>query len=171
MAAIEQIILAWQKSGSASAFDSSGIENDKVGDIVKQVALWLDSGADSEMIREELQVQGRKLLSEVNGLLRPLEQIVLTAPLLGLLGTVLGIIDVFQNIALSDIGEQSSNLAEGIWEALLTTAVGMAVAIPFSLMHSFLENQVSSIAIRLEGLFTKLFTGELRSGVDGDNAV
>lgn len=170
IANIEQKIISWQSSRSVSVFDSAGKRNDKVEAIIKQVAGWLDSGADSKLIREELQCQGRKLLSEVNGLLRPLEQIVLLAPLLGLLGTVLGIIDVFQNIALSDVGGQTSSLAGGIWEALLTTAVGMAVAIPFSLMHSFLENQVNTISTRIEGLFTRLFTGELHEG-PGNNTV
>jgi biopolymer transport protein ExbB len=163
-------ILPWQGGNPVSVFDCEGKRNNKIETIIKQVAIWLDSGADSKLIREELQCQARKLLSGVNNLLRPLEQIVLLSPLLGLLGTVLGIIDVFQNIALSDVSGQTSSLAGGIWEALLTTAVGMAVAIPFSLMHSFLENQTNAISTRIEGLFTRLFTGELHKGVGKNTA-
>tara|TARA_A200000159_G_scaffold163577_2_gene190291 strand:- start:23242 stop:23862 length:621 start_codon:yes stop_codon:yes gene_type:complete len=170
MVNIEQKIIAWQRDKEVAVFDVADNPSDKVEAIIKQVADWLDSGADIELIREELQYQARRLLSQVNGLLRPLEQIVLLAPLLGLLGTVLGIIDVFQNIALSDVGGQTSSLAGGIWEALLTTAVGMAVAIPFSLMHSFLENQVNAIATRIEGLFTRLFTGDLHTSTDKNAA-
>jgi biopolymer transport protein ExbB len=167
---IEEKILSWQGGNPVSVFDCEGKRNNKIETIIKQVAIWLDSGADSKLIREELQCQARKLLSGVNNLLRPLEQIVLLSPLLGLLGTVLGIIDVFQNIALSDVSGQTSSLAGGIWEALLTTAVGMAVAIPFSLMHSFLENQTNAISTRIEGLFTRLFTGELHKGVGKNTA-
>ena len=71
--------------------------------------------------------------------LRPLENIAQLAPLLGLFGTVLGMIEAFQ--ALQDAGSQvdPSILAGGIWVALLTTAAGLAVAIPTSVFHSWLE--------------------------------
>ena len=81
-----------------------------------------------------------------------------TAPLLGLLGTVVGMIDAFQ--ALQEAGSRAdpAALAGGIWEALLTTAAGMAVAIPAGVALTWFE----SIAARLQGdmetAATRVFT-------------
>lgn len=71
--------------------------------------------------------------------LRSIENIAQLAPLLGLFGTVLGMIEAFQ--ALQEAGSQvdPSILAGGIWVALMTTAAGLAVAMPASLIHSWLE--------------------------------
>jgi biopolymer transport protein ExbB len=66
------------------------------------------------------------------------------APLLGLFGTVLGMIDAFQ--ALQEAGDQvdPTVLAGGIWVALMTTAVGLAVAMPTSLILTWLESRVAA---------------------------
>lgn len=74
---------------------------------------------------------------------RILDSIAQIAPLLGLFGTVLGMIDAFQ--ALQDAGNSvdPSLLAGGIWVALLTTAAGLAVAMPTSLALTFFESRVS----------------------------
>lgn len=71
--------------------------------------------------------------------LRSIETIAQLAPLLGLFGTVLGMIQAFQ--AMQEAGTQvdPSILAGGIWVALMTTAAGLAVAMPSSLIHSWLE--------------------------------
>ncbi|MGF1620100.1 MAG: MotA/TolQ/ExbB proton channel family protein [Rhodomicrobiaceae bacterium] len=73
---------------------------------------------------------------------RTLELIGLIAPLLGLLGTILGMIEAFQ--ALQDSGAQAdpTALAGGIWEALLTTALGLAVAIPAIVAFNLIENRI-----------------------------
>lgn len=71
--------------------------------------------------------------------LRSIENVAQLAPLLGLFGTVLGMIQAFQ--ALQEAGSQvdPSILAGGIWVALMTTAAGLAVAMPASIIHSWLE--------------------------------
>lgn len=76
--------------------------------------------------------------------LRTLENIAQLAPLLGLFGTVLGMIEAFQ--ALQQAGSQvdPSILAGGIWVALMTTAAGLAVAMPTSLIHSWLEARMDA---------------------------
>lgn len=76
--------------------------------------------------------------------LRTLENIAQLAPLLGLFGTVLGMIEAFQ--ALQSAGNQvdPSILAGGIWVALMTTAAGLAVAMPTSLIHSWLEARMDA---------------------------
>ena len=107
--------------------------------------------------REETERFARRLLVEARSGLRALDVIATVAPLLGLLGTVLGMIEAFQ--ALQDSGARAdpSALAGGIWEALLTTAAGMAVAIPAALALAWFESLVDSVAADMEDLATRVF--------------
>jgi biopolymer transport protein ExbB len=107
--------------------------------------------------REETERYARRLLTEARSGLRALDVIATVAPLLGLLGTVLGMIEAFQ--ALQETGAQAdpSALAGGIWEALLTTAAGMAVAIPAALALAWFESVVDSVAADMEDLATRVF--------------
>jgi len=91
--------------------------------------------------------------------LRPLELIAAIAPLVGLLGTVLGMIGAFQALQESGSGADPSVLAGGIWEALLTTAAGMAVAIPASALASWIEGLTEREQARMEDAATRVFTG------------
>lgn len=107
--------------------------------------------------REETERVARLLLSDLRSGLRPLELIATIAPLLGLLGTVLGMISAFQ--ALQEAGSRAdpSMLAGGIWEALLTTAAGMAVAIPASVALTWFEAVAERLRLQLEDGATRVF--------------
>lgn len=95
--------------------------------------------------------------------LRALELIATIAPLLGLLGTVLGMIAAFQ--ALQEAGNRADPalLAGGIWEALLTTAAGMAVAIPASAALTWFEAVIDRIRRDLEDAITRIFVAHTPS--------
>lgn len=110
------------------------------------------------LAREEVMRIGARTLERLRSGLRPLELIVTIAPLIGLLGTVLGMIDAFQ--ALETTGGQADPavLAGGIWEALLTTAAGMGVAIPAAIALSWFESIAERVHRDLEDLATRLFT-------------
>ena len=110
------------------------------------------------LAREEVMRLGARTLERLRSGLRPLELIVTIAPLIGLLGTVLGMIEAFQ--ALETTGGQAdpSVLAGGIWEALLTTAAGMGVAIPAAIALSWFEAIAERVQGDLEDLATRLFT-------------
>ncbi|AJE45225.1 MotA/TolQ/ExbB proton channel family protein [Celeribacter indicus] len=99
----------------------------------------------------------KSLLARARGGLRPLELIATIAPLLGLLGTVLGMISAFQ--ALQDAGSRAdpAMLAGGIWEALLTTAAGMAVAIPASMALTWFESVTDRLRLEFEDAATRVF--------------
>ena len=101
---------------------------------------------------------GTEWLNHYAMLLRPLELIGYLAPLLGLLGTVLGMIEAFKGLEAQGMSADSGVLAGGIWEALLTTAVGLSVAIPFTAAHALLEARVDRIRERLEDLFARLIS-------------
>lgn len=85
---------------------------------------------------------------------RLLDSIAQISPLLGLFGTVLGMIEAFQ--ALQEAGAQvdPSLLAGGIWVALLTTAVGLAVAMPTALVHSWFEGRLDAERVLAERAIT-----------------
>lgn len=111
-----------------------------------------------EAAREETTRVAKSLLWDTRSGLRALELIATIAPLVGLLGTVLGMIAAFQ--ALQESGNQAdpSVLAGGIWEALLTTAAGMAVAIPASMALSWVESVADRVQADMEDAATRIFT-------------
>jgi biopolymer transport protein ExbB len=117
----------------------------------------LDKTLDATSAQAETQRVAREQLSRVQSGLRPLELIATIAPLLGLLGTVLGMIAAFQ--ALQDAGSRAdpADLAGGIWEALLTTAAGMAVAIPASACLTWFESIIARLRLEMESAATRVF--------------
>jgi len=88
--------------------------------------------------------------------LRPLLLVYLIAPLLGLLGTVWGMIAAFSEIALQSGLGKPELLAAGIYQALTTTAAGLAVAIPAIVMHHYLRGRIELFARRSEDLYREL---------------
>jgi biopolymer transport protein ExbB len=111
--------------------------------------------------REETGRIAKRLLGQASGGLRALELIATIAPLLGLLGTVLGMISAFQ--ALQEAGSKADPalLAGGIWEALLTTAAGMAVAIPASAALTWFEAVIDALRQDFEDLSARIFIAPL----------
>ena len=114
-----------------------------------------DKNYTKEMVREECVRLANNDLKEARRGLRVIDLIVTIAPLVGLLGTVLGMIEAFQ--ALQDSGAQAdpSALAGGIWEALLTTAAGMGIAIPASILLSWYDSVVDNVQADIENLATQ----------------
>ncbi len=99
---------------------------------------------------KELSVIGTRQVREVEKGLSWLSLIATIAPLLGLTGTVTGMIKAFMVIAASNTQVSPSLLASGIWEALITTAAGLLVAIPVHIGHHYLEKQADEIAFFLK---------------------
>ncbi|MGI9346059.1 MAG: MotA/TolQ/ExbB proton channel family protein [Gammaproteobacteria bacterium] len=102
-----------------------------------------------EMIRDYAETAGRRAVHRLNAHLSMLATIAAIAPLLGLLGTVVGMIKIFSALTAGGIGD-ADTLAGGIGEALVTTAMGIGVAIPAHLLHSWLSRRVDSLALVLE---------------------
>lgn len=121
-----------------------------------------DTSLTDDAAREETERVARKMLADLRSGLRPLELIATIAPLLGLLGTVMGMISAFQTLQEAGSRADPSMLAGGIWEALLTTAAGMAVAIPASVALTWFETIADRVRLQLEDGATRVF---LRSDV------
>lgn len=119
------------------------------------------SDIDPKTVREDVIRIADEALRDLRSHTRVLEVIAALSPLLGLLGTVLGMIEVFGDIAGSDSRVSPALLSGGIWEALLTTAIGMAVAIPTIVAVNWLEGKVEGISADMESAVTRLFTSDL----------
>lgn len=102
-----------------------------------------------ETMKESIEETGRKVVTEMETFLNTLGTIAHIAPLLGLLGTVLGMIKVFTVITSQGVGNASA-LAGGISEALLTTAAGLCVAIPALIFHRYFERRIAELVIGME---------------------
>ncbi|SHG98609.1 MotA/TolQ/ExbB proton channel family protein [Marivita hallyeonensis] len=108
--------------------------------------------------REETARVARGALMDAGSGLRALDLIATIAPLVGLLGTVLGMIEAFQTLQESGARADPAALAGGIWEALLTTAAGMAVAIPASMALSWFDSVNARLAHDFEDLAIRVLT-------------
>ena len=120
-----------------------------------------DASQNKLLLQEEIQRLASAYINQLRTYLRPLEVIANLSPLLGLLGTVLGMIVAFQQMA--DAGSQvdPSMLSGGIWQALLTTAVGLCVAIPVVAIHSWLDRKTERIALLMNDAVTQVFTHQV----------
>ena len=112
-------------------------------------------------LREEVSRLSQERLEYYESNLDTLKVIAMVAPLLGLLGTVFGMIDAFQQMELAGNNINPSTLSGGIWEALLTTAVGLSVAIPTVLFESYFRATNEKLKINIEHSVTKILTAHM----------
>ena len=103
-----------------------------------------------------IKIHVQKKVNKVESFLSVLEIIAQVSPLLGLLGTILGMIKSFTELEVGGSNIDPSILAGGIWTALLTTAIGLIVAIPALVAFHFFEKRVLSIKNKLNNLLLQL---------------
>jgi biopolymer transport protein ExbB len=102
-----------------------------------------------EVIKEAVEDTGRHVVHDLERFLNTLGTIAGISPLLGLLGTVVGMIKVFSAIMISGVGD-ANVLAGGISQALITTAAGLTVAIPSYFFYRFFRGMVAEYVISME---------------------
>ncbi len=159
---LDGAVSLWCDGSETEAAAAVAVNRSDVAPVIANGMTWLArEGVDAETAATELSRMSQQILARLSSLLGVLEQVAYLAPLLGLLGTVLGIIDVFHGLADQGSSANAGMLAGGIWEALLTTAVGLTVAIPFALVHAGLQARVDSLRTRMENMLTRLFTAGL----------
>mgnify|MGYP000308643363 FL=1 len=108
-----------------------------------------------ETMKDSIQEAANQVIHSLERYIGALGTIAAVAPLLGLLGTVLGMIKVFVAIELQGTGNAGA-LAGGISEALITTAAGLLVAIPAMIAHRFYIRRIDSLAVTMEQEAIKL---------------
>jgi len=138
----------WVKEGQ--------LERGKIESLSKQSALGkiLASGLNNrhlerQRIKESIEETGRQVVHEMERFLNTLGTIAAISPLLGLLGTVIGMIKVFNAITSSGVGN-AAPLAGGISQALITTAAGLSVAIIALMFHRYFRGRVDEIVVKME---------------------
>lgn len=152
----DQALFDWsedRRDVAASAVKDGKAPADRV------VAFAMDAlgqGIRGPVLEAELSRRGNEEMAAMGSWLRVLELIAMIAPLLGLLGTVLGMIQSFRSLAAAEGAANASVLAGGIWEALITTAAGLAVAIPASIGAALLSARVEAAGMRIESAVGRL---------------
>ena len=125
-----------------------------VARLVKTAILNREYGRDR--VREALEEAGLAEVPRLEHKLNLLATIAQLAPLLGLLGTVIGFIRVFMQLQEAGLYAQVGLFSEGIWQALICSAAGLAVAIPTHAGYNYLVSRVNSIVLDMERAATEI---------------
>lgn len=141
-----------------------GQRNPRAYILYETLRLFGNSDLPIDNIKTEATRIAKTVVGRMGGYLRPLEVIFTLAPLLGLFGTILGMIEAFQAMEAAGSQVNPTVLSGGIWKALLTTAVGLAVAIPTILAHSWFERHVERHAMGIQDDLERLFTLQVKLG-------
>lgn len=118
---------------------------------------------DRTYVRELATQSALEELGRMTAHMRAIDSVVQAAPMLGLLGTVVGMIEAFAQLSRSAGAVDPSVLAGGIWTALLTTAVGLAIAIFFYFIAMWLEGRIARERAALERLISTVLHGRVET--------
>ncbi|HAB04558.1 MotA/TolQ/ExbB proton channel family protein [Alloalcanivorax venustensis] len=141
-------VRGWLKKGQLNAQRLKTLrEESPLGRILATGLANARHGRD--IMKESIQEEATGVVHDLEKYLSTLGSIAAIAPLLGLLGTVIGMIDVFAAIMMHGTGD-AAQLAGGISQALLTTAAGLVVAIPAIFFHRFFVRRVEEITVGME---------------------
>lgn len=157
----DRALWLWQQGHADEAMRLAAASPNPIAQALARAMRGQRRGLAESRVREEVLRYGRDALETLRGWFRPLEVIGTLAPLLGLFGTVLGMIEAFRQLELAGNQVNPGILSGGIWEALLTTAVGLAVAIPVVALLSWLERRVDRLAHEMDSIVTRVFTEDL----------
>ena len=150
----------WSEGDKVAALKSLRRDSIPADRILRLAMQGLMNQRTRSVLNAELEWRGNDEVSQMQRHIRLLELIAMISPLLGLLGTVLGMIQSFQELALADGAANASLLAAGIWQALLTTAAGLVVAIPAAIAATLLSERVERATQRIEAAVGQLFAIE-----------
>lgn len=155
---LDNVLNFWKQGKTEKAM--ALLKNKRPVDELVQMSISGLNSTHTELatLKEELDRVATLRLNQLRAYLRPLEVIATLSPLLGLLGTVLGMIIAFQQMEAAGNQVDPSVLSGGIWQALLTTAVGLAVAIPVVMAHNWMERKVERVAALMNDTVTRVFT-------------
>ena len=137
-------------AGNGKQLDASAIHNGTEGPVSRILEVGVQARKEPRWkLEEKLTVHGQEEIREPRNTLRGLAVTATTSPPMALLGTVVGMVKAFNKVAQYKGQVDPSLLAGGIWEALLTTAAGLALAIPVVIMLNYFERKVEAISFLL----------------------
>lgn len=155
----EQALSTWFSGDRAGALTQlQGARNPTARVLLHGMRGTLNQMRESQL-REDVERVALSELANLRSFMRVLDATVQMAPLIGLFGTVIGMIFAFQALQNAGTEADPTVLAGGIWVALMTTAVGLAVAIPVAFFNYWLEGRIEREQQKMEAAVTSLFTG------------
>lgn len=125
---------------------------------------------DPSQLEKSIEISSQDSLAGSFVFVNYLQSIAAVAPMVGLLGTVSGMVKAFQNIAASGLGKPEE-MAGNISEALITTASGLVVAIPALLAYFYFKNKFGKISSKIAKIVDDLFFGLVKAAQTGDSGV
>lgn len=163
----EEILDDWLNGRPNEAVRKAGAENTVLARALSAVMAGLRARPGDNAYGEELGRQSALYdLTAMGARMRILEAVVQGAPMLGLLGTVIGMIDAFGNLAASQQMVDPRLLAGGIWTALTTTALGLAIALVAYFLANWLEGRIEDERLTIEMAISSAIHG--RVGANGN---
>ena len=159
LSVIIYIYLHFKLSGISKITQHAILQGDNTSRFATELARIITSSQhlqNKAMKRESLIANIFDLLNQYRSGFRILEVIASTAPLLGLLGTVLGMIEAFQELAIAGNEINASTLSAGIWKALLTTAAGLIVAVPTLAAWHYFDRYWENMRIKVNKILYQI---------------
>jgi len=165
-AVINKSIQLWIEDEKTHAYDSIQNIMHPVAEVISFTMYQLlkhkkITEKEESNIREEITRLCEERIEFYNQKLDSLQVIATIAPLLGLLGTVFGMLEAFQQMEIAGKNVDPSMLSGGIWEALLTTAAGLSVAIPIVICESWFRTLTNKLKNNIENSVTQIFTSHI----------
>lgn len=141
----EQALAALDQDGIEGIISVLGKKRYPIAEMMRTGAQLALKKQSRQVIRSEVSAVATRRFASLTRFNRLLELIGLIAPLLGLLGTILGMVTAFQALQSSGAQADPAVLAGGIWRALLTTGIGLIVAIPAIIAFNLIENRIDNL--------------------------
>ncbi|MFQ1701446.1 MotA/TolQ/ExbB proton channel family protein [Loktanella agnita] len=158
----EAILNDWLGGRADAAMQTAAGRTSVLARVLQAVFTGLRARPDDQSFAEELGRQTAIVeLSAMTSRMRLLETVVQAAPMLGLLGTVIGMIDAFSTLAGTEGAVDPALLAGGIWTALTTTAAGLAIALVTFFVATWLEGRIESERQSIEALISAAINGRV----------
>ncbi|GHC63349.1 MotA/TolQ/ExbB proton channel family protein [Neogemmobacter tilapiae] len=162
----------WQAGQRAQA---RALVEGKSGTRFRLIRAAMDVATDDSLTSAEAEAEvtrvARRLLAEAQAGLRGLELAAVLGPLLGLMGTVTGMIASFKSLQAAGANADPATLAGGIWELLITTAAGMGVAIPAQVALTWYESVTDRLALDMEDNATRILARRMARVDSGTHEV
>lgn len=158
----EAILNDWLGGKADKALQDARMRKSVLSRVLQSVFTGLRARPDDQGFAEELGRQTAIVeLSAMTSRMRLLETVVQAAPMLGLLGTVIGMIDAFSTLANAEGAVDPALLAGGIWTALTTTAAGLAIALVTFFVATWLEGRIETERQSIEALISAAINGRV----------
>ena len=158
----EAILNDWLGGRAEAAMQVAAGRKTVMARVLQSVFTGLRARPDDHSFAEELGRQTAIVeLSAMTSRMRLLETVVQAAPMLGLLGTVIGMIDAFSTLAGTDGAVDPALLASGIWTALTTTAAGLAIALVTFFVATWLEGRIETERQSIEAPISAAINGRV----------